>query len=51
MALINLKTNLLTLKYGGDKLKGGSSNQPYITTPIPGLQSDMILTQVKLDIL
>jgi hypothetical protein len=40
MALINLKTNLLTLKYGGDKLKGGSSNQPYITTPIPGLQSD-----------
>lgn len=39
MALINLKTNLLTLKYGGDKLKGGSSNQPYITTPIPGLQS------------
>jgi hypothetical protein len=39
MALINLKTNLLNLKYGGDKLKGGSSNQPYITTPIPGLQS------------
>lgn len=39
MALINLKTNLLTLKYGEDKLKGGSSNQPYITTPIPGLQS------------
>ena len=38
MALINLKTNLLNLKYGGDKLKGGSSNQPYITTPIPGLQ-------------
>jgi len=39
MALINLKTNLLTLKYGGDKLKGGASNQPYITTPIPGLQA------------
>jgi len=49
MALINLKTNLLTLKYGGDKLKGGSSNQPYITTPIPGLQSDRNVASVGVE--
>lgn len=49
MALINLKTNLLTLKYGGDKLKGGSSNQPYITTPIPGLQSNGTVASVGVE--
>ena len=35
MGLINLQTNLKSLKYGKDKLGGGSSGQPYIQTPIP----------------
>ena len=35
MPLINLKTNLKSLKFGNDKRGGGSSNQPYIVTPIP----------------
>ena len=34
MALIDLKTNLKSLKYGDDRLGGGSSNQPYIQTDI-----------------
>jgi hypothetical protein len=34
-ALIDLKTNLKSLGYGSDRPDGGSSNQPYITTPIP----------------
>lgn len=43
MGLINLKTNLKSLRYGNDQLGGGSSNQPYIKADIPagfnGLQS------------
>jgi hypothetical protein len=35
MPLIDLKTDLKSLKYGNDQRGGGSSNQPYITTPIP----------------
>ena len=35
MGLVNLKTDLKSLKYGRDRPGGGSSNQPYITTPIP----------------
>jgi len=35
MKLVNLKTNLKSLKYGSDRPGGGSSNQPYIVTPIP----------------
>jgi len=35
MGLIDLKTNLKTLKYGNDQKGGGSSNQPYIVAPIP----------------
>jgi hypothetical protein len=35
MGLVNLKTNLKSLKYGNDRPGGGSSNQPYIVTPIP----------------
>lgn len=34
MPLITLKTNLKNLKYGRDRLGGGSSNQPYMTFPI-----------------
>jgi len=35
MGLVNLKTNLKSLRYGNDRPGGGSSGQPYITTPIP----------------
>lgn len=35
MGLIDLKTNLKSLKYGSDRQGGGSSNQPYIVTDIP----------------
>jgi len=35
MALINLKTNLKSLKYGLDRPDLGSSKQPFITKPIP----------------
>ena len=41
MALINLQTNLRNLKYGNDRIYGGSSGQPYITTPIPNGTSDV----------
>ena len=33
--LINLKTNLKSLRLGGDRPAGGSSNQPYIVKDIP----------------
>jgi hypothetical protein len=33
MPLISLKTNLKDLKFGRDRLNGGSSNQPYIQFP------------------
>jgi len=35
MGLVNLTTNLKSLKYGSDRPGGGSSGQPYIVTPIP----------------
>ena len=35
MGLINLKTDLKSLRYGNDRVNGGNSGQPYITTPIP----------------
>jgi hypothetical protein len=35
MALRDLQTNLKSLGYGKDRKGGGSSNQPYIVTPIP----------------
>jgi hypothetical protein len=34
MPLLNLKTNLKSLKYGNDQPGGGSSGQPYVTTDI-----------------
>ena len=49
MPLINLKTDLKSLKYGKDTLGGGYSGQPYIQTPIPdsfnslGPREDFIL--------
>jgi len=36
MPLINLKTNLKSLKYGNDRINAGSSGQPYITTDPDG---------------
>lgn len=35
MPLIDLKTDLKSLRYGNDRINGGSSNQPYITKGIP----------------
>lgn len=35
MALVDLKTNLKSLRFGNDRPGGGSSNQPYITKNIP----------------
>jgi len=35
MGLIDLKTNLKSLKFGNDQQGGGSSNQPYIISSIP----------------
>jgi len=35
MPLVNLTTNLKSLRYGSDRRDQGSSNQPYVTTPIP----------------
>ena len=35
MPLINLQTNLKSLKFGNDRPGGGSSNQPYIRQDIP----------------
>jgi hypothetical protein len=49
MPLINLKTDLKSLKYGKDTIGGGYSGQPYIQTKIPvsfnnlGLSEDFIL--------
>jgi len=49
MGLIDLKTDLKSLKYGKDTLGGGYSGQPYIQTPIPdsfnnlGANEDFIL--------
>ena len=35
MGLIDLKTDLKSLKYGKDRVGGGSSTQPFIQKPIP----------------
>ena len=35
MALVDLTTDLKSLRYGRDRQGGGDSGQPYITTPIP----------------
>ena len=35
MGLVDLTTDLKSLRYGMDRLGGGSSNQPYIKSPIP----------------
>jgi hypothetical protein len=35
MGLIDLRTDLKNLKYGKDRIGGGSSNQPFVQKPIP----------------
>ena len=35
MGLINLQTNLKSLRFGNDRVHSGNSGQPYIQTPIP----------------
>jgi hypothetical protein len=49
MRLINLQTDLRSLRYGNDQFNGGSSGQPFITTPIPkdyiGSRPDFLLRQ------
>lgn len=41
MGLINLKTDLKSLKYGKDTIGGGYSGQPYIQKPIPDSFNDL----------
>ena len=41
MPLVNLRTNLKSLKFGKDRPGEGSSKQPYITTPIPGIDEPL----------
>ena len=43
MGLIDLKTNLKDLKFGKDRIHGGSSSQPYIQTSIPDQIEDAAL--------
>jgi len=44
MALINLTTNLKSLKFGHDESGGGSSDQPYIQTAIPATNEQLNTT-------
>ena len=41
MPLVNMTTNLKSLRYGKDVLGGGSTNQPYITKSIPESLDDI----------
>ena len=41
MGLVNLTTNLKSLRYGKDTIGGGNSNQPYVKTSIPEDLSDV----------
>lgn len=45
MGLINLTTDLKSLRYGKDRIGGGDSGQPYIKTEIPDDLSPYIGTQ------
>ncbi len=41
MGLVDLSTDLKSLKFGNDRLGGGNSGQPYITKSIPSDASDL----------
>jgi hypothetical protein len=49
--LIELKTDLKSLKFGKDRPGGGSSNQPYIQKPIPDGEQPGILSTGGPDVL
>jgi hypothetical protein len=51
MSLVILKTNLKSLRYGKDRPGGGSSNQPYIKSPIPGDLSSTVVNPNNLQFL
>ena len=51
MSLVILKTNLKSLRYGQDRPGGGSSNQPYIKSPIPGDPSATVINPNNLQFL
>ena len=51
MSLVILKTNLKSLRYGQDRPGGGSSNQPYIKSPIPGDLSSTVVNPNNLQFL
>jgi hypothetical protein len=40
-ALISQNTNLKSLRYGKDRVGGGTSNQPYIKSPIPEKENQL----------
>jgi hypothetical protein len=42
MSLLNLTTNLKSLKYGKDRPGGGDSRQPYIQKPIPSSEDNAV---------
>ena len=44
MGLVDLRTDLKSLRFGKDRVGGGSSNQPYKTRPIPDSLSDTDVT-------
>ena len=41
MSILSQRTNLKSLRYGKDRIGGGSSNQPYIKSPIPQTNSQL----------
>ena len=47
MPLLDLKTNLKSLKYGADQLGGGSSGEPYITVDINNVDKEF--NQIRLN--
>lgn len=47
MGLIDLKTDLKSLRFGKDQLGGGSSGQPYIQTPFPEKANTLQLTKIN----
>jgi len=44
MGLVDLRTDLKSLRFGKDRVGGGSSGQPYRTKPIPNSLSDTDVT-------
>ena len=45
MGLINLQTNLKSLRFGNDRVHSGNSGQPYIQTPIPEGDTSVLPSQ------